>query len=909
MAVKQSIPSSPSISKLSFSEFKGVDFSSSPFEVSTSRAVYSKNMINKDGVNHKRNGWTQDNKYNRIIDDANFDTVEGLFEATLKYESEIYVPIYIYCGTSGDNAKIKVVLKEENTNIYLPNNFTYTANKEILKINCFQNNGYAYLLGYGEYVRLELIKSEREGYDYEIKLLNVDGFSYTPTTVASVNTIYDEDNQNSTRANLEDANMINPKRKNSLLGFVPKGRYVIRASEGNSLKQVRITTTLDDTANIASDLWTNTDKKTNFEFELYDGVYYFSVDYFSNGTSSTNKSFTQAVSKGYTLLEADYDPVFLDCLDEETPSIYNYENNYEYNTRRMYRLDAKPDVSKEIKITLKTNKEIKNQEILVTSDYVFYYSSKSDNILEYEFSLGGLQDNSTNYLYKIVNSSGMEVGRLNTQNDTIEFFVDTTPIIQGEDNITVEYYVKDSNYIDLIKNCEFGLSFGLTGYSDRLFISGNKSNPATVYFTGHDDFTYFPYVNYNIVGSNVNPVTGFSVLADSTIAVHKAKDYKEASIYYLTAQETTLDNKARVAFVMSVGTLGESPVNPSVCHNLAGDHLFCSENGVYGIQTGENIKVSERFALERSGFVNSRLTREEDIKEAKAIVYKNRYYLAVGDNVYIADARFKTGVKEEEMNDTFNYEWWYWDNMPVKRWCIIDNHLCFLSNNDRISLMGDGFEDVTRTFYNQSNYTISDDGDYIIQFNGTDTSKLENGAILQSYNGNEYYIFDVVGSKFKITLDNPKDLEEGRTPTPIKVSGTNICTYNFDILNSKNVVSEWYSPVIDMGTNIYSKNLLTTTLVFEPDIEGTVKFGYLTRRARKEGKESERNPSNGIDFEDTDFTNLSFELGFAVSRTLKTKVRNFNYIQFRIVSENDRDCALNMFTVTYNISRKNKGVR
>ena len=61
MGVKQNVPNNANETKsMKFSKLRGVDYSSSPFEVSTSRAVHSKNMINEDGVNHKRKGWTTD---------------------------------------------------------------------------------------------------------------------------------------------------------------------------------------------------------------------------------------------------------------------------------------------------------------------------------------------------------------------------------------------------------------------------------------------------------------------------------------------------------------------------------------------------------------------------------------------------------------------------------------------------------------------------------------------------------------------------------------------------------------------------------------------------------------------------------------------------------------------------------
>ena len=43
--------------QLTLEGFKGVDFSSSPLNVSTNRASSMRNLINENGVNKKRSGW------------------------------------------------------------------------------------------------------------------------------------------------------------------------------------------------------------------------------------------------------------------------------------------------------------------------------------------------------------------------------------------------------------------------------------------------------------------------------------------------------------------------------------------------------------------------------------------------------------------------------------------------------------------------------------------------------------------------------------------------------------------------------------------------------------------------------------------------------------------------------------
>jgi len=62
-------------------------------------------------------------------------------------------------------------------------------------------------------------------------------------------------------------------------------------------------------------------------------------------------------------------------------------------------------------------------------------------------------------------------------------------------------------------------------------------------------------------------------------------------------------------------------------------------------------------------------------------------------------------------------------------------------------------------------------------------------------------------------------------------------------------------------------------------------------------------------FEDFSFNAFSFDTGFANSYSVRCNERNFNYILFRFLSDDDGDCAVSDFSVVYKINRENKGVR
>ena len=58
----------------------------------------------------------------------------------------------------------------------------------------------------------------------------------------------------------------------------------------------------------------------------------------------------------------------------------------------------------------------------------------------------------------------------------------------------------------------------------------------------------------------------------------------------------------------------------------------------------------------------------------------------------LADARFRATFNGD-MSDTFNYEWWLWDNIPLKYWVIIQDKLCFVTEDNRLCSFYDGFSD------------------------------------------------------------------------------------------------------------------------------------------------------------------------------------------------------------------------
>lgn len=238
MSIKQTVPSASNTTKsLTFEKFKGVDFSSSPFEVSPTRATYSVNLINEDGVNHKRKGWKEDN-----CSDLMYYYEIKLFGDTYKIK---IVKTYDYVnGVLQETPNYHIHLLEKNSTSRTPiaskyiEGANYTGEKSF---RMYVRENIAYLIGIGHFLIISrkyvnstpTIKDFYEHYTDKI---------YVPTTTISINS---DDEESATVASYEDANLINVYRKNTLLGNGKVKLNIVIKKQGSASNLVYYLTELN----------------------------------------------------------------------------------------------------------------------------------------------------------------------------------------------------------------------------------------------------------------------------------------------------------------------------------------------------------------------------------------------------------------------------------------------------------------------------------------------------------------------------------------------------------------------------------------------------------------------------------------------------------------------------------------
>ena len=771
--------------QLIIDDFKGVDLSSSPLQIHSSRASFASNLINDNGVNHKRPGWKQELTFGDKHINGMCEYKNGTHEVRIVYAGTMFYEV------EGDKSRAL--------------SFTFDENFQLQdqRVQFFRRKERLYIIGCGDYL---VYGTWDNGHSYKLRRVYEDEDTYVPTVLSGAegwNPLYDTGKVLAPGEPVEEINLLTPKRKKKFVG----GSLGV---DGDMVYPYCIS---------VGEWMDETPGNIIIEIESYEG----------------GRLVTKKLANGGKIY---------------TPEYYN------------------PSPYKE---GIELCDEDGNLCGFLPVDDILDDGTGSGNYIPYNYG-------------------------------TICFIDDVSP--PGDNaysNITVEYSPYNPNIDDSIFKCTFGATFGAYGRSDRLFLSGNPEMKNVDFYSGFEDFTYFPTNSRTEMGSDDATITGYLRLSDSTLATFKESFGNEPSVYYRKATEVDDNGAETVAFTRWEGSVGEACINPYCVANLAGDELMLSKNGLFGIVMPENISNNDRYFRERDRYVNAEL-RKHDLKEAVAIVYENRYYLAVDDVCFVADPRFKTYLSDD-IDGSFNYEWWYWENIPARVFAIIGGELWFGTADGKICKFDGGFTD--RTYDETVEGELTADGASFTYSGEIDCDICDGNEItLEEYKDKLYITeHDPDNCTFRVSLT------KGGTPIENIVSelynGKAPASLTMKVWCYKNVVSSWYTPVFDLGAIDISKTLLSMSLTVDPTIRGKVSFGYETKNVLSLiDFKSER----VFDLDNIDFTDFSFDTGFTSSYTVKVKARMFNYIMFKFISDTDSDCAVCNFKATYIYNGRHRGI-
>ncbi len=177
-----------------------------------------------------------------------------------------------------------------------------------------------------------------------------------------------------------------------------------------------------------------------------------------------------------------------------------------------------------------------------------------------------------------------------------------------------------------VRQCHLAVSYDLSEDGTRIFTAGNPDNPATYYVSETDNFEYFPEQNYQMLSDGGQKITGFARHYQDLVF------FKDKSISILPYGEV-LGNVKRLQDAVGC----DMPGSIQVINN---DVVFGnSEKGIFllSLQALSSERNVQPIGINISGKRGLSSFSAEERKQAVSLDFQNRYFLSVGDRVYLWD--------------------------------------------------------------------------------------------------------------------------------------------------------------------------------------------------------------------------------------------------------------------------------
>ena len=350
--------------------------------------------------------------------------------------------------------------------------------------------------------------------------------------------------------------------------------------------------------------------------------------------------------EGYNLISDRYKMVY---------SAYNETDSDKTHPMR-YKLDQKLPETGEITIDITSYNE-SDDDVITVSHKIVYDKAKYDlfskgNILIEKFE-NGEEPQDGLYMFVKYNYVGFLYEPEFTYQEGIANIVTEEQISRyacNEDNvvITAPYIATEKErkkVFGMTQSGWFGgAANGINGGS-RLFLCGNSNDEdkSLIVWSSLNNPLYFPENNYIYVGDRAQRVTAFGQQGENLII------FKEKSTYYTyyaandsidaddLIDQTVIDFEASsVCFPMvqlnsSVGC--DCPNTVQLCRNRL---VWANSDGnVYTLYS--NNQYSERTIYKISDMIYSKLSKENDLKNAVSCDFEGHYLLGVGNKIYVMD--------------------------------------------------------------------------------------------------------------------------------------------------------------------------------------------------------------------------------------------------------------------------------
>lgn len=262
------------------------------------------------------------------------------------------------------------------------------------------------------------------------------------------------------------------------------------------------------------------------------------------------------------------------------------------------------------------------------------------------------------------------------------------PEVTGMDNVKITYTKEVEGYSDRIMKCTIASLYGVGG-ENRVFVSGNPEYKSRDWHSQIYDATYWPDLNYSIVGSEETAIMGYAKFGKYQLII-KEESQIHSTIYKRLG---SLNEKGEAYFSLEAGVTGVGAIAKHSFSNLIDEPLFLSSRGIYAVAT-INI-LADNTVRNRSYFIDNRLRNEAGLDKAISCEWNGYYLLCLNNVAYILDSKQLTTTSRRTDID-YSYECYYWTNIPAKCLLPTGNELYFGTEDGRICKFNTDIQGVSK---------------------------------------------------------------------------------------------------------------------------------------------------------------------------------------------------------------------
>jgi len=509
----------------------------------------------------------------------------------------------------------------------------------------------------------------------------------------------------------------------------------------------------------------------------------------------------------------------------------------------------------------------------------------------------------------------------------------------GADNVKIRF-VSGAKALEKVYSATSFGEYGFGGLRDYLFLSGydttNKELIPMEYFGKRElplQFGEFDHTTYP------SKVVGYSHFGSYHVVL--CEEFGNQPTVYL--RSANLDAAGEVIFPLQSGVSGVGTLSGKSIAILKDEPLWLSEYGVMAIVSTESINK----AADRGYYINNDLLTQSGLSNALGFVWDNRYHLAIGSTIYVADSRYLFNQRNAQSGR--QYEWFKWRLMNSiatlngqcefggRCYLAANNGIYFIKNDtdtnpnqDEISNYADDTDVAFPWDFEFGTYTVGAiveyDGNYyecILEHAASPDNYPLNTTYWEPYttiasgfasafnSGGAYYHFSNMVYYNNAYWVCKRDHVSSVAKAPVVGSEYWVLASIYTEIFSASqfyhrimvpVVSYWTTPILNMGNISVKKTLKNMWVRLHKYPNMVVKVYYSTMGLVKEQYDGY------FDFSDIDFSHLSFSTDTdPLVMVTNRQERKFMSIQFKIESDDYNPFGMLEILLKYTINNQYKG--